>query len=564
MSKFRLAGLFIAGSLLLTLAYAELTTNPLTKNLIPAGSSLAESRTTNLPAGFSLSGDATYGPLGDERDKNGRGIRLQPAKDLDNDNQHAGSVSTTTKIPTTKNTADSGRWFRFRIRGLAQDNFKLEKDDLYLQVEFSRDNGANSLDHIKKHIYPLVEQDRKDLRDKGTNKNLGLATWRSYDLEFKTPFPEVDSLKLTAGFAHGLPANTKSEFWITEFELTPIPVPFDYVPPAGGKIALTKDKISDLISLGGRWYYNPAGATAGLPSSAVQVPTKFDHTNSDRLLYLTDKLEAPFADNTTAWLKAGFKDRTGKVAETDRFVSDNVVISLTPTHLVIQSKNLPNHPTAVFPDRWRAIDGNPNYIQEQDSTWYLPLEPRENPQHIAMNDKNSNNALPMGPIGVAVNGIVFFHPFDHLQGEDAVWRLDRCCGHPAPTAQYHYHKYPVCVKSPWSDDGSAHSPLIGFAFDGFPVYGPYEAAGQLAKDSKDNPLNNFNIHHDADRSYHYHVTPSQYPHLIGGFWGQVDSRNRGQGGPPPHIGGVPPGIKGPPPGKGDFKGKFKGKGPPPK
>src|SRR4029079_10386862 len=122
---------------------------------------------------------------------------------------------------------------------------------------------------------------------------------------------------------------------------------------------------------------------------------------------------------------AGFKDRTGKVAETDRFVSDNVVISLTPTHLVIQSKNLPNHPTAVFPDRWRAIDGNPNYIQEQDSTWYLPLEPRENPQHIAMNDKNSNNALPMGPIGVAVNGIVFFHPFDHLQGEDAVWRLDR-------------------------------------------------------------------------------------------------------------------------------------------
>ncbi|HEY2413451.1 MAG TPA: YHYH protein [Pirellulaceae bacterium] len=545
MSKSRFTGFLIAGFLLLTLAYAELKTLPFTKNLIPSGSSFAESTTTNLPAEFSLSGDASFGLLGDDRDKNGHGIRFQPSKDIDSDDQHAGSVTATTKI-----TADSGRWFRFRIRGLAQDNFQVETDDLYLQVEFFRDNGTNSLDHIKKHVYPLVEQDRKDLRDAGTNKNLGLATWRSFDLEFKTPFPEVDTLKLTAGFAHGVPAESKSEFWIAEFELTPIPVPADYVPPAGGKVSLAKDQLDSLVSLGGRWYFDPRGGSR-------DVPAKFDHTNADRLLYLTDKLEAPFADNTTAWLKAGFKDRTGKIVETDRFIPDNVVITPTSTHLVIQSKNLPNHPTAVFPDRWRAIDGNPNYIQEQDSTWYLPLVPRENPQHVAMNDKNSNNALPMGPIGLAVNGIVFFHPFDHLQGEDAVWRLDRCCGHPAPTAQYHYHKYPVCLKSPWSDDGGAHSPLIGFAFDGFPLFGPYEAAGQLAKDSKDNPLNDFNVHHDSDRGWHYHVTPGQYPHLIGGFWGFVDSRNRGQGGPPP-------GGKGPPPGKGDFKGKFKGNGPPPK
>src|SRR5262249_40043051 len=141
------------------------------------GSSLAESTTTNLPADFSLSGDATYGPLGDDRDKNGRGIRFHPSKDIDGDNQHAGSVTTTTKI-----MPDSGRWFRFRIRGLAQDNFKVHQDDLCLRVEFLRDNGTNSLDHIKKQIYPLVEQDRKDLRDAGTNKNLGLATWRSFDL----------------------------------------------------------------------------------------------------------------------------------------------------------------------------------------------------------------------------------------------------------------------------------------------------------------------------------------------------------------------------------------------
>ncbi len=52
--------------------------------------------------------------------------------------------------------------------------------------------------------------------------------------------------------------------------------------------------------------------------------------------------------------------------------------------------------------------------------------------------------------------------------------MDRCCGHPDPDGTYHYHKYPICMKSPWADDGTDHSPLIGFAFDGFPIYGPYE------------------------------------------------------------------------------------------
>ena len=146
--------------------------------------------------------------------------------------------------------------------------------------------------------------------------------------------------------------------------------------------------------------------------------------------------------------------------------------------------------------------------------------------------------MPGGPIGIAVNGVVFFNPFD-ADSVEAIWRLDRCCGHPSPGFEYHYHKYPVCVKSPWTDDGTAHSPLIGFAFDGFPIFGPYEAAGELAKDSQKNPLNAFNIHYDDQRGWHYHVTPGKFPHLIGGYWGVADSRNRHR---PPRGGpGRPPG-----------------------
>jgi hypothetical protein len=90
---------------------------------------------------------------------------------------------------------------------------------------------------------------------------------------------------------------------------------------------------------------------------------------------------------------------------------------------------------------------------------------------------------------------------------------------------YHYHKYPVCVKTPWSDEGKMHSSVIGFAFDGFPVYGPYEAEGLLAKDDTKNPLSDFNLHSDSERGPHYHVTPGKFPHIFGGYWGEVDPMN---------------------------------------
>jgi hypothetical protein len=37
------------------------------------------------------------------------------------------------------------------------------------------------------------------------------------------------------------------------------------------------------------------------------------------------------------------------------------------------------------------------------------------------------------------------------------------------------------LASQLDDDGTAHSPLYGFAFDGFPIFGPYQAASTLAK-----------------------------------------------------------------------------------
>ena len=198
---------------------------------------------------------------------------------------------------------------------------------------------------------------------------------------------------------------------------------------------------------------------------------------------------------------------------------DNLKLSHDEKFLIIQSQGYPNHPTAVFPNT-----GNPNSIRVQNFNFRLPLQP-------ALADEITR--LPMGAIGMALNGVVFFNPFEMegmnaVEGYSEVW-LDSCCGHPQQSGVYHYHKYPSCVKSPFADNGKQHSPIIGFGFDGFPVYGPYEGLGEMAKDLKgDRALDVCNGHKDEVRGYHYHVTPGQFPYIIGGYAGIVEaSNNRG-------------------------------------
>ena len=194
----------------------------------------------------------------------------------------------------------------------------------------------------------------------------------------------------------------------------------------------------------------------------------------------------------------------------------NVRIGHNGKHLVIRSQGYPNHVTAEFPN-----DKNPNAIRVQNFTFRLPLKPVRNRQITQ---------LPMGPIGVALNGVVFFNPFERggmnaVEGYSQEW-LDSCCGHPEMRGVYHYHKFPSCLKSPFPDDGKRHSPVIGFAFDGYPIYGPYEAEGEMAKElSGKEKLDSCNGHSDPERGYHYHVTPGKFPYIIGGYRGKVEASN---------------------------------------
>jgi hypothetical protein len=483
-------------------------------------------------AGYRLQ-TAAAGYLGEPGTSNGDcGVALDSTKP-------AASVSQVVGVPD----AAIGKWYRFTIRGLPESGFSVADDALEMKVVFLGADGTTQYDGKSKKIFPQIEKARKDLTVNGDRHRRGAEVWQTYSLDFVVPFGQVRKLDLSVDFQNGTgkPGSESAAFLVSHFSLVAIPDPAGESPTTRPSAAIVP-AYDHLIPLGGRWFY-----AAGAGES--KAPAKFDGGNADRLLYHDSGYSAPFAGNTGAWLRKGNLDTGGATATEDRYVADNLTITLDAKSLAIHTHGLPNHPTGQFPGE------NPNAIQEQNSTYYLPLNPTVNPKHVVTDKNNSNQALNMGPIGVAINGVVFFNPFD-AGNMDASNIMDFCCGHPNPDGQYHYHKYPVCVNSPWADEGRQHSPLIGFAFDGFPVYGPYESADLMAKDVKgEHALNDFNLHFDKDRGWHYHVTPGVFPYLIGGYWGAVDARDVQHGRPPRGGGGGnglrpagPPGGGPPPPG----------------
>jgi YHYH protein len=189
--------------------------------------------------------------------------------------------------------------------------------------------------------------------------------------------------------------------------------------------------------------------------------------------------------------------------------NSNVTVKIVGAFLEIESNGIPNHQTATYPN-----EHNPNSILQQNYHFRIPLQPKFAEQ---------TTKLPFGPIGVAVNGIPFYNPYN-AEGRDAVFGpsaevFDSCCGHPDPRGRYHYHKYPVCINSPFRDPAGKHSPLIGWAFDGFAIYGPNGEEGSPPKD-----LDKCNGHIDKVRGYHYHVT-NDFPYILGAYRGVIEPSN---------------------------------------
>ena len=165
----------------------------------------------------------------------------------------------------------------------------------------------------------------------------------------------------------------------------------------------------------------------------------------------------------------------------------SVTISSDGVYMTISTPGIANH------DMEGGTAGN---IVAQDFDWKLPLTPTNNTNcNPSVSIDGCDIAPDRGPVAVAVNGVPFYGPEDG-PGGDAVAHeigiynetrqeidLGICGAHMGPGG-YHYHFDGNCMHwhnetNEHSDyefskvDNSTHSPIIGFAFDGYPIYGSY-------------------------------------------------------------------------------------------
>jgi hypothetical protein len=195
----------------------------------------------------------------------------------------------------------------------------------------------------------------------------------------------------------------------------------------------------------------------------------------------------------------------------------------------ITTNGLPNHATGKFPITAQespdafAFDRNPHEIRQSLRIFNLPVTPE-----IAARP----SCLPVGPIGIALTGALFFSALDaDLRDAVATEIFDACEGHPQQQGLYHYHH-----DSPCFDQGqpTRHSPLVGFASDGFAIFGPRDADGRpITNDALDECHGHVGPVTYPDGStatvYHYHIN-KEFPYTVGCFRGSPSMRPNGRTG----------------------------------
>lgn len=186
--------------------------------------------------------------------------------------------------------------------------------------------------------------------------------------------------------------------------------------------------------------------------------------------------------------------------------SANVQSSLYSNNWVyVRTKGLPSYTTGPF------LDGNPSLATNQNAIFKISRNPVQN--------TGTPTATTGGNIGIFINGVALFDYRDGVAWNSSTnslcggpgnppcpggptatqaWNRDAipaervgfdCSkGHPA-MGNYHHHQNPSAFKLDlnvisticnlydadglYSIDSTQHSPLIGYAYDGFPIYGAY-------------------------------------------------------------------------------------------
>jgi hypothetical protein len=150
------------------------------------------------------------------------------------------------------------------------------------------------------------------------------------------------------------------------------------------------------------------------------------------------------------------------------------------------SNSIPDHATGNFPN-----PGNPNTISAQQNEFTMCAYPQEagfyTDLHIGFGSMGTCVAYELG---VAMNGLewdpianeFFENPnngqinYDwnkHALSPNVNLGTDMNDAHVQPNGKYHYHGNPTNFIAGLNVSPNAHSPIIGYAADGFPIYYKY-------------------------------------------------------------------------------------------
>ena len=212
----------------------------------------------------------------------------------------------------------------------------------------------------------------------------------------------------------------------------------------------------------------------------------------------------------TSWLQNTTTTGSYYMSGNSTTISNNILVNCqmveySTNNVFIHTKGIPSYPTGPF------LDGNPSQAEDQDAIFKFPLNPTQN--------SGTPTSTTMGNIGVFINGVALFDYRDGVAWNPATnslcggpgnppcpggpgatmdWNRDAILaemsgfdcskGHPA-MGNYHHHQNPsafdldlnvvstICnlydADGLYAIDSTQHSPLIGFAYDGFPIYGAY-------------------------------------------------------------------------------------------
>ena len=181
--------------------------------------------------------------------------------------------------------------------------------------------------------------------------------------------------------------------------------------------------------------------------------------------------QGPPARQHTATRSAGIQQLVPATASPP--LANRVSIQIEGPFRVIRANGVPNHRTGAFPNR-----GNPHRIAGQNYTYRVPAKPQQASSPTPLNMRTN--------FGVAVNGV----PFDpgaaewYLGQRHGPWQYEALSGavplgidsshaHVQPTGAYHYHGLPGQLLDALGFSAEKHSPLVGWAADGFPIYAIY-------------------------------------------------------------------------------------------